>query len=40
MEGQDQPAKARALLTLVHVAKRHLLVFIAYSIIHVTRLWS
>jgi len=38
MEGQDELAEARVLFTLyVHVAKKHLLVFIVYSIIHVTR---
>jgi hypothetical protein len=34
MEGQDELAKATL---VVHVAKKHLLVFITYSNIHVTR---
>jgi hypothetical protein len=41
MEGQEHSIKARALLNLfVHVAKNHLLMFIAYSIIHVAISWS
>jgi hypothetical protein len=40
IEGQDQSSKARVLSTLyVQVAQKLILLFISYSIIHVTRSW-